>query len=172
MRVLTVSGSVRHESTNANALRALALVAPEPLRVEMVESLDTLPHFNPDLDADGATPPPPVAALRARLRAAEAVVISTPEYAHGIPGVLKNALDWLVSDGTLVGKRVLLLNATPPAQFAYASLAEILRTMNWQVIGAVELPLRGKKLSGEEIARHPDLASRLRDALAMLNPSG
>lgn len=162
MRVVAISGSLRRESANTNALKALALVSPG---IELCDRLRELPHFNPDLDVEGATPPPPVAELRALLRAADAVVISTPEYAHGLPGVLKNALDWLVSDGTLVGKRVLIVNATPPAEFAQAQLAEVLKTMNWRVIATVELPLRGKRLTPEQIASDPELASRLRCAL-------
>lgn len=162
MRVVAISGSLRRESTNTNALKAMALLVPG---VELYRGLGALPHFNPDLDVEGATPPPAVTEFRSLLRAADAVVISTPEYAHGLPGVLKNALDWLVSDGTLAGKRVLIVNATPPAQYAHASLVEILKTMNWRVLGTVELPLRGMKLTAEQIAGDADLSARLRSAL-------
>jgi len=165
MRSIAISGSLRRESTNTNALKALALLAPG---VELYEGLGDLPHFNPDLDVEGATPPPPVEELRSLLRAADLVVISTPEYAHGLPGVLKNALDWLVSDGTLVDKRVLIVNATPPAEYAQAQLVEILRTMNWRVAAVVELPLRGKKLTPDEIANDADLSRRLREGLGNL----
>ena len=156
MRILAVSGSLRRESTNTNALAALALIAREHL-FDFYDSLGALPHFNPDLDVEGATPPGPIADLRERMRAADVVAISTPEYAHGLPGCLKNALDWLVSDGTLVGKRVVVINATPPAEFAQAALLEILKTMNWNVVATVELPLRGKRWSAEQIAENfPD----------------
>ena len=100
------------------------------------------------------------------MRAADVVVNSTPEYAHGFPGSFKNALDWLVSDGTLVGKRVVIINATPPAEFAQASLVEVLKTMNWNVVATIELPLRGKKWSAEQIAADPEMSARLRSALA------
>ena len=112
MRIVAVSGSLRRESTNTNALKALALVATEHT-VDFYD-IGVLPHFSPDLDGEDSTPSPVVADLRERMRAADLVAISTPEYAHGLPGCLKNMLDWLVSDGTLVGKRVVILNATPP----------------------------------------------------------
>jgi len=159
--ILAISGSLRRHSTNTNALQALALISPEH-RFDFYDGLEVLPHFNPDLDVEGATPPVVVADLRTRIGSADAVVISTPEYAHGLPGCLKNALDWLVSDGTLVGKRVLIINATPPAEFAQASLIEILKTMNWSVDGMIELPLRGKKLTAEQIAADENLSGRLR----------
>jgi chromate reductase, NAD(P)H dehydrogenase (quinone) len=166
MRVVAICGSLRLHSTNVNALKALALAAPE----HQFDSYDisVLPHFNPDLDVEGATPPSVVADLRDRIRAADAVVISTPEYAHGLPGSLKNMLDWLVSDGTLVGKRVVVINATPPAQFAQASLLEILKTMNWNVVATVELPLRGKKLTAEQIAADEAMSQLIASALRQL----
>ena len=116
-------------------LRAAARVAPEGVRVEMYDGLGELPHFNPDLDEEGAAAPAPVAALRALLIDADAVLISSPEYAHGVPGVLKNMLDWLVSTGELVDKPVALLNASPVGcGYAQAALLETLRTMNWNVV--------------------------------------
>ncbi len=162
MRIVAVCGSLRRESANTNALQALALVVPD---VEIYRGLADLPHFNPDLDVEGSTPPAAVAELRSIVRAADVLVISTPEYAHGLPGALKNALDWLVSDGTLADKRVVILNATPPAAFAIAQLVEILKTMNWRVAATIELPLRGKRLTPQEIASDPELASRLRSAV-------
>lgn len=152
VRILGICGSLRHESTNNNALMAFAATAPDD-RFDFFD-ISTLPHFNPDLDSEGAVPPPAVADLRERMRAADVVALSTPEYAHGLPGSFKNALDWLVSDGMLVGKRVVIINATPPAEFAQASLLEILKTMNWNVVATVELPLRGKKWTPEQITEN------------------
>ena len=89
----------------------------------------------PDLDEEGAVPPDSIAKLRGLLIDADAVLISSPEYAHGVPGVLKNMLDWLVSTGELVGKPVALLNASAVGgTYAQASLLETLRTMNWRVV--------------------------------------
>jgi NAD(P)H-dependent FMN reductase len=101
---------------------------------EFFRGIGDLPHFNPDIDREEDVPPPEVAAWSA-LRSADGVVISCPEYAHGLPGSFKNALDWLVSSGEFMEKPVLLLNAAPAGgQFAQAALAETLR-----MIGAIIL---------------------------------
>ena len=135
MLVIAISGSLRKRSSNAALLRAAAGVAPAGVRITPYERLAELPHFTPDLDEEGAAPPPAVAELRHSLIAADAVLISSPEYAHGVPGALKNMLDWLVSTGELVDKPVALLNASPAGgAFAQASLLETLRTMNWKVV--------------------------------------
>jgi chromate reductase, NAD(P)H dehydrogenase (quinone) len=115
-------------------------------------ALDQLPHFNPDLDSEGAEPPPAVAELRRLLIDADAVLISSPEYAHGVPGALKNMLDWLVSTGELVAKPVALLNASPVGgTFAQQSLVETLRTMNWRIVEDATLvePFVRRKIVGD-----------------------
>ena len=152
MRIVAISGSLRRGSSNAALLRAAAQVAPPDVTVEIYEGLGQLPHFNPDDDAEDSEPPAPVSALRRMLIDADAVLISSPEYAHGVPGVLKNMLDWLVSTGELVGKPVALLNASPAGgTYAQNSLRETLRTMNWQVVDAASRtePFVRRKIKGE-----------------------
>lgn len=148
--IVAVCGSVRAQSSNAALLRAVACVSPAP--VVFYEGLEALPQFNPDLDAEGSVAPPAVAALRRLLIDSDAILISSPEYAHGVPGSLKNMLDWLVSVGELVNKRVALLNAAPVGgQYAQAQLLETLRTMNWNVVmEACRMePFVPRKISGE-----------------------
>jgi NAD(P)H-dependent FMN reductase len=114
-------------------------------------------------------PPPPVAELRRLLIDADAVLISSPEYAHGVPGVLKNMLDWLVSVGELVDKPVALLNASPAGgAYAQAALLETLRTMNWNVVMEASRmePFVTRRITGE-LTEEGALAS-LREALAAL----
>lgn len=166
--VLGVSGSLRHASRNTELLRAAALLTLPGLRITLFEGLGGLPHFNPDLDTD--PPPPAVRELRAGIAASDALLISSPEYAHGVPGVLKNALDWLVSDVAIVGKPIGLLNASPRAVHAPAALAEILRTMSADVVpGAqVTVPLLGQDLDAADIAADPELAIVVRGALTAL----
>ncbi len=77
-------------------------------------------------------------------------------------------LDWLVSDGLLVGKRVVLVNATPPSSFAQASLVETLTIMNWTVVATIEVPLRGKKLDGAGIIADRELSETLRSGIVAL----
>ena len=168
MMVLTISGSLRAASSNSRLLHAVALLAPPSLTVVSFGGLGALPHFNPDLDID--PPPPPVQALRRAVDAADAILMSSPEYAHGAPGVLKNALDWLVSGVEIVGKPVSLLNASPRATHAQASLAETLTTMSATVVPAASLPvpLLGRGLEAADIAADPALAETIRAALAAL----
>ena len=130
MKLFAISGSLRARSFNTALLRAASGLLPEGATFSMYEGMGALPHFNPDLDVDSA--PAGVADLRARLAEADGVLICSPEYAHGVPGSLKNALDWIVSSGEFTDKPVLLINASPSfmgASIAQANLVEILRVM-------------------------------------------
>lgn len=169
-RVLTISGSLRARSSNTEVLRAAALLAPESVEVVPFDGLEALPHFNPDLDDEGAVLPVPVRALRDEIAAADALLICSPEYAHGVPGSLKNALDWLVSGPEMVGKPVGLLNASSRSRHAHESLAETLRTMSADLVaGAViTLPLDGRRLDAAQIAANEEFAAPLRSALLAL----
>src|SRR5947209_6705715 len=112
MRILAVCGSLQARSSNLALLRTAHRVAPEGVEVVDAVSVGDVPHFNPDLDRDGATPDE-VTRLRAQVAAADGVLIASPEYAHSLPGVLKNALDWLVGSGELYQKPVAVLCASP-----------------------------------------------------------
>jgi len=161
MKIIAICGSLRSQSSNLALLRAAATIAAE---VEIYEGLATLPHFNPDDDAEGTTPPPAVAELRMKLANADGILISSPEYAHGVPGSLKNALVWLVSDGALVDKPVAVINASPVGgEFARDSLVETLRTMNWRVTGTWSSP---KKVRDENV--DDEVAAVIRAALESL----
>ncbi len=113
MKILGISGSLQARSSNSALIRAAAEVAPDGVDFATFAGLADLPHFNPDLDGEGPLAPGPVADFRARLGEAQGVLIATPEYAHAAPGVLKNALDWVVGSGELSGKRVALMSASP-----------------------------------------------------------
>lgn len=170
IHVLAISGSLRAVSSNTALLQAAALLAPPLARVTLYRGLADLPPFNPDLDEEGGPAPAPVADLRAQVRAADALLISSPEYAHGVPGTLKNALDWLVSEPTFPGKPVGLLNAAPRATHAQASLVETLTTMSAHLApgASLALPLSGRRLGPAEIAADAELAGPLRAALVAL----
>lgn len=104
--MVAISGSLKESSANSAFVRAIAEQDPE--HVEIWDGLGTLAHFTPD--ADGGAP---VASLRAAIARADLVVLATPEYAGGMPGVLKNALDWLVGTGELYDRRVAIVSAAP-----------------------------------------------------------
>ncbi len=99
LNVLAISGSLRAASSNGALLTAATSHAPVGVEIEIYRNMGALPHFNPDDDGENA--PAIVADLRARVGAADGLLICTPEYAHGLPGSLKNLLDWLVSGGEL-----------------------------------------------------------------------
>jgi chromate reductase len=170
MNLLTVSGSLRAVSANGAVLDAMATLAPAHVHVTRFAGLADLPAFNPDLDVEGATPPPAVAAWRAAIAAADALVICSPEYAHGVPGSLKNALDWIVSGPDVPGLPVAVVNATTRAHIAHASLIETLRTMSAAVVEAacVRLPLAPGQRTAEAILADPVASAMLTDALAAL----
>ena len=111
LQLLAISGSLRARSINTAVLRALQALAPAHVAVTIYPGLGALPHFNPDLDVEPA--PEPVAALRQAVASADVLVICTPEYAHGVPGVLKNGLDWLVSYEGFIAKPVALIMPDP-----------------------------------------------------------
>ena len=172
MKILTISGSLRARSANTELLRAAQLVADRSWTFDHYDGLASLPHFNPDLDFEGATPPEPVRDLRVRIAAADALLICSPEYAHGVPGSLKNALDWLVSDAAMIGKPIALLNASARSAFAHPQLAETLRTMSTRLVDAasVLIPLDGRRLDAAGMAADPELAPRIRAVLdALMN---
>lgn len=168
IHVLAISGSLRKVSSNTALVNAAARLAPPGIEVEIYDELDQLPPFNPDLDPDN--PPPPVAAFRSALQSAEAVVLSSPEYAHGVPGVLKNALDWVVGSGELAGKPIALLNASNRATHAWSSLLETLSVMSARVIreASISVPLNGTALDAAAIAAHPEFAASISRALRCL----
>jgi chromate reductase len=167
VRVLALCGSLRAASLNAMLLRAIARLAPSTVKVEMGPDLGGLPLFNPDLEPSD---PLPVAILRARIVAADALIIASPEYAHGVSGVIKNALDWMVGNESLVEKPVALLNASPRASHAQTALSETLRTMSAYIVeeASIAVPLLGSGLDEEGAIRDPQISAALRRALRVL----
>ncbi len=171
MRVLAISGSLRAVSSNTALLEAAAALAPPGMEIVIFMGLGDLPHFNPDLDGEGHAPPPAVAALRAQVSAAQGVIISSPEYAHGVPGAMKNALDWLVSYPEFAGKPVLLWNASAAGgQWAQRSLLETLNTMSARVLVEASLldPFLPRKQRPGEALTNEDAVRTVKSSLAAL----
>ncbi len=167
MNFLAISGSLRALSLNSALLRATARLAPMGMSIQVFDGLGDLPLFNPDIEH---TAPIAVAKLQAQVSAADALIIASPEYAHGITGALKNALDWLVSSEVFVNKPVALFNAAPRATHAYASLLEIVTTMSGQVIdeSSIILPVSGSELDDNGIYNDPNLSASICTALQHL----
>jgi NAD(P)H-dependent FMN reductase len=167
MRVLAICGSLRAASSNGALLDAAARLAPSDARVERFAGIGELPHFNPDLDRD--PPHPAVAHWRAALRDADAIVVSSPEYVHGVPGALKNALDWIVSSGEFSGKPLALID-TSRSSFATPQLREILTTMEARLVpeASITLHLWTNRVDADAILANADAAGALRGAVATL----
>jgi NAD(P)H-dependent FMN reductase len=165
--ILAISGSLRAASYNTAALRAAAMLAPPGVTVRVFDGMGALPLFNPDLDN---APPAPVLAWREAIDAADALLLASPEYAHGVTGVMKNALDWAVSMPTFPGKPVALLNTSPRAHHAQDALREILDTMSARLVpqASIALPLQGSRLDLDGILARPGLAGALREAVITL----
>ena len=166
MRIVTLSGSLRAASTNTALLEACQLLTPPGVELRPFRDVGALPHFNPDVEATDL--PATVAAFRDEITQADGLLIASPEYARGIPGALKNALDWLVGHPPFAGKPVTVFNASPRSVHATAQLLEVLTTMSAHIVreALITLPLLGTGLAAAEIAADPKLSSPVRQALA------
>lgn len=171
IKILALSGSLRQASINTALLRAAAQIAPAELAIKLCDLIGDLPLFNPDLEANL---PNIVQDFRAQVSSVNALLIASPEYAHGVSGVLKNALDWLVSLPAFVNKPVVLWNSAPRAHHADDALREILRTMSADLIepASVTLPWVGHSVNGQEISLVPEIreaiSASLRDVIEAL----
>lgn len=164
--IIAISGSLRAASTNSALVAALAANAPDDCRVEIYDGVGRLPIFNPD--DEGERTPPEAARLIEMITRADGVIVSCPEYAHGVPGGMKNALDWLVSRDAAVGKPAMLVHASPRSLYARAALAEVMRTMSFAMHEetALEIALLGKKPAEMEAILSEDANRQaMRDAV-------
>jgi chromate reductase, NAD(P)H dehydrogenase (quinone) len=112
INILGIAGSLRRQSYNRSALRAAKELVPEGVALDIFE-LDGIPVFNQDEEKDT---PAKVVELKQRIRAADALLIVTPEYNYSIPGVLKNAIDWATrpyGDNAWSGKPAAIMGASP-----------------------------------------------------------
>lgn len=140
IKILAISGSLRINSSNTAILRAAINLVPNNIDISIYEKLGELPHFNPELDGDNI--PATVKDWRTRLKESHGLLFCTPEYAHGVPGVLKNALDWIVSSGEFVDKSTAVISASPSpdgGDKAHASLVQTLAVMSAKIIEGATL---------------------------------
>lgn len=142
-------------------LKALWELSADNVDLTPFEGLATLPHFNPDHED---SPPASVLEWRAQLQNTQAVIICSPEYAHGVPGVLKNALDWVVGSGEFMHKPVMLINASPNSHFAVPQLKETLTVMMGDV-QTITLSLVGKKRDELSMRLDDTVSNELRSVL-------
>lgn len=149
-RVLCLPGSLRRDSWNRRLLQAAVAQAPTTLQLDVYGALATVPLFDEDLEQREAAGPAGVQTLRAAVAAADGLVIATPEYNHAMPGVLKNALDWLSRNSpagdVLAEKPVAVLGASSGpwgTRLAQASLRQVLHACGALVMPAPTLFVAG-----------------------------
>jgi chromate reductase, NAD(P)H dehydrogenase (quinone) len=157
MRVLGISGSLRRDSHNTELLRAAATLLPSGVEFVLYDGLRDIPGFDEDLEREEGHAPESVQRLRAAIADADAVLFATPEYNHSIPGVLKNALDWVsrpIATNTLRNKPVAVMGASTGmfgAVWAQAELRKVLAALGARVVDR-EIPVP----TADEIVRDRD----------------
>ena len=137
------------------------------LDVSIFSGIARLPHFDPGISEDAV--PVEVAGFRQALREADGVIICAPEYAHGVPGSLKNAIDWTVSSCEFSGKPTVLITASTDGRYAHQSLLETLRVIEAKEVEQLQLLIpyiRAKMNSETGVLEEKTLmdVSRLMDA--------
>ncbi|HUO88039.1 MAG TPA: NAD(P)H-dependent oxidoreductase [Rhizomicrobium sp.] len=143
LTILGIAGSLRRGSHNRALLRAAQSLAPEGTRLEIAD-IDGIPLFNQDLERQ---PPAAVVDLKARIRAADAILFATPEYNHSIPGVLKNAIDWAsrpYGDSAWAGKPAAVMGASSGASGtmrAQAHLRQIFVTLDMPAVNQPQVAI-------------------------------
>ena len=159
LKLLALSGSLRKSSYNTAAIKALNILAPGHIDITIGNIAD-LPLFNPDMEGDEI---PELQQLKSSLKESAGLIIASPEYAHGISGPLKNALDWMVSGEEFPYKPIMLINTSPRASHAQVSLKEVLSTMSGNIIekSNVSIPLLSSELNASGIVENQKLSKAL-----------
>ncbi|MBB4566569.1 NAD(P)H-dependent FMN reductase [Rhizobium leucaenae] len=144
LSLYALCGSQRQASTSLRLLEALRLISPDGVSIEICDSIGSLPIFNPDHEGDRT--PPVVEGFAAKIRDADGLIVSCPEYAHGIPGGFKNALDWLVSRDEVPFKPLMFAHASHRGDLVLEQLTEVLKTMSLRIVpeAFLRVPLAGK----------------------------
>jgi chromate reductase len=144
MKILGISGSLRENSSNTTLLKIIRSIPGPEVEFEIYRGLGGLPFFSPELDDGNASDA--VKEFRGKLAGCDGIILSTPEYAFGMPGVLKNALDWTVSSGEFDKKPVAVLSASPTyagGDKAHASLLLVLSALGANVVEKASFPIPG-----------------------------
>ena len=173
MRVLGISGSLRRDSYNSGLLRAAADVLPPGAELEIFDGLKAIPPY--DADDDLGPGPEPVQRLREAIDDADAVLIVTPEYNASLPGVLKNALDWVSrpqATNPLRGKPAAVVGASTGmfgAVWAQAEGRKVLATIGARVLdGELPVPEADERFEVDGRLTDPEVRERLGEVVGEL----
>lgn len=141
IKIIAITGSTRKNSSNYKILKHISEQIKAGFEVEIFEDLDTIPHFNPDLDTEN--PPKEVASLRNKIKEADGVIICTPEYVFSLPGSLKNALEWFVSTTIFSNKKTGLITASASGEMGHEQLLLIMKTLEAKFDNNTQLLIQG-----------------------------
>lgn len=160
--ILAISGSLRSNSSSNLIMKAMIALASKDIAVTICKDIGNLPHFD---DSDPA--PAAVIKFRSQLKEAHGVLICTPEYAFGVPGSLKNALDWTVSSGDFVDKPVALVTASSGGEHAHASLQLTLKAISSKIAegGTLLISFVRAKIDREGHITDPTLTNALQEVM-------
>ena len=163
MKFLALSGSLRKASYNTAAIKALKELAPSHIKITM-GGIGNLPLFNPDREGENI---PALEKLKQSIKESSGLIIASPEYAHGISGPLKNALDWLVSGVEFPYMPVMLINTSPRASHAQEALKEVLTTMSANIFenSYISIPLLSSALDSSGIVANQEIGKALLSGL-------
>lgn len=153
-KIMAIPGSIKASSVNLKLIKAIQDLTIDSFEISVFGKLAEIPHFNPDLDTE--IPPTGVTVFRNSLREADGVLICTPEYAMGVPGVLKNAIDWTVSSMEFSKKPLALITASSMGQKAHSSLLDTLRIIESDVTDQTQLLISFAKTKISEDGRITD----------------
>lgn len=164
LQILSLSGSQRAKSWSTALLLATKALGPQGVTIQIHEGHKAWPLFNPDLESD---PPKAVQELRDLIDVADAILIVSPEYAHGVTGTIKNTLDWLVSHPGFACKPVAVFNPSTQSCHADAALRETLRTMAADLIpdACIRIPVIGSGINQSAIEATPAFRTAITEAL-------
>jgi chromate reductase, NAD(P)H dehydrogenase (quinone) len=129
INILAIPGSLRLNSSSNQILNAIVALTPKDVSIEIFKGVGYIPHFN-----DAEDTPEAVAVFREKIKNADAVLICTPEYAFGVPGSLKNAIDWTVSSGEFIDKPLGFITASTHGEKGHAAMRFIFTAIPAKVI--------------------------------------
>ncbi|NUM79504.1 NAD(P)H-dependent oxidoreductase [bacterium] len=170
IHILAISGSLSRFSKNTILLHAASKLAPEGIYIDVFGGLGELPPFNPDVES---SPPQVIIDWRELLKKSDGLMIACPEYAHGVPGVLKNAFDWVVGSGEIMHKPIALINTTPSSKFAVPSLKETLTVMMGVVVpeASLVIPVAGNKFDEAGMMANQEISGMIMRSVEALAES-
>lgn len=171
--ILGLSGSLRKESSNTRLLSSIGAMMPAGTEFRIYQGLASLPHFNPDSDGDEFQSHESVREWREELRAADAIVVCTPEYARGVPGSLKNALDWVVSSGEFMNRPTAVISASPHPDGGATALQSLILTLEMMsatipVEASLAVPFIGRMIGPNGGVTDSNVLSSLRSLVQAL----